>query len=192
MSFCFAKKYGMSQMYGSEGKMNPVTVLNCAKDGKVLGILTLEKNGYSAIKVGAFFDKQDKPKVLKEFRVKDSNSFSVGQAILIDEICEGDKLQVEGRTKGKGFEGVMKRHGFHGAKATHGTKHNHRAPGSIGAGYPEHVLKGKRMAGRGGFDNKTIKNVKVLKVDIENGLLYVKGCLQGPNKGLLKISKISK
>jgi large subunit ribosomal protein L3 len=190
MSFCFAKKYGMSQMYTENGKVCPVTVLNCAQDMKIIDIMTVDRNGYNAIKVGAYFDKVGRPKVQKEFRVDDSSSFSMGQELRLTEIKEGDIVVVEGVTKGKGFSGVMKRHGFHGsASATHGTKHSNRAPGSIGAGYPQHVLKGKKMAGRGGFKNATIHGIKVMKVEGDKGILYLKGCLPGPNKSLLKVSK---
>lgn len=202
MKFILGKKLGMSQLFDKDGKSVPVTVVE-AGPCYVTQIRTQEKDGYEAIQVGfgqakhvkkprqghvkkAMTDDQASMaglRWLKEFRIKDGG-FEAGQEIKADIFQEGDLVKVSGISKGKGFAGVVKRHGFRGAPASHGTKHNLRAPGSIGSTFPEHVLKGKKMAGRMGSDRVSVKNLKIAFVDIENNLIAVNGAVPG-NKGAL-------
>ena len=202
MKFILGKKLGMSQLFDKDGKSIPVTVVE-AGPCYVIQIRTPEKDGYEAIQVGFGQVKHAKKprqgqvkkamagdqasmaglRWLKEFRIKDGG-FEVGQEIKADIFQEGDLVKISGISKGKGFAGVVKRHGFRGAPASHGTKHNLRAPGSIGATFPEHVLKGKKMAGRMGSERVSVKNIKIAFVDVENNLIAVKGAVPG-NKGAL-------
>ena len=202
MKFILGKKLGMSQLFGKDGKSVPVTVVE-AGPCYVTQIRTQEKDGYEAVQVGFGQAKHTKKprqghvkkaitddqasvvglRWLKEFRIKDGG-FEPGQEIKADIFQEGDLVKVSGISKGKGFAGVVKRHGFRGAPASHGTKHNLRAPGSIGSTFPEHVLKGKKMAGRMGSDRVSVKNLKVAFIDAENNLIAVNGAVPG-NKGAL-------
>lgn len=142
-------------------------------------------------------DKQDsktksedfKFRYFKEFKDKDLEikDYKLGDKIDLSVFEVGDDVKISGISKGKGFQGVVKRHGFHGAPASHGTKHNLRAPGSIGSAYPQHVFKGKKMAGRMGTDRITIKGLKVVSIDKEKNLLAVSGALPGRRGTLLEI-----
>lgn len=187
MAFILARKEEMSQLFGDDGRVIPVTKVRVESDIKVMQIMTQDKHGYEGIQVAFGFDSNNRPQYTREFRINNTGDFAVGDSIAIDSFEEGQEVVVTGKSKGKGFSGVMKRHGFHGSKATHGTKHHKRAPGSIGAGYPQHVLKGRRMAGRGGNTQITLKNIEIVKIDAENGVLYLKGAVPGPRKSLLKI-----
>jgi large subunit ribosomal protein L3 len=111
----------------------------------------------------------------------------LGSSLDISQYEVGNTIIVKGISKGKGFAGVVKRHNFSGANATHGTKHTERSGGSIGSGYPEHVLKGRKMPGRDGFKSQTLKNIRIVDIDIENNQLLLKGSIPGPNNGLLQI-----
>jgi len=199
------KKIGMTRVYGDVGQSIPVTVIE-AGPCKVLQVKTPEVDGYSAIQVG-FSDKKaqrvNKPETghltksdsegfyfLREFRVEDAATYTVGQTISIDEIMKvGDKVDVQGTSKGKGFQGVIKRHGFAGGGAGHGSMF-HRAPGSIGcSAYPGRVVKGKKMPGRMGNDTVLRKNVVVVDIRPEENVVLLKGPLPGAKNGLLKIYK---
>ncbi len=210
MKFILAKKLNMSQIFDEKGKVIPVTILE-AGPIKIIQIKTKEKDGYAAIQMG-FGKKKNISKPLKdhfknagmipgdfkwirEFRFDkkpiESNTiegYKVGEAIKVDVFETGDKVKIIGKSRGKGFQGVVKRHGFHGKDATHGVKHAHRQPGSIGATTPQHVIKGKKMAGRTGGKNITVKTVKVVKVDPEKNLLYLKGAIPGKRGTLIEIS----
>jgi len=199
------KKIGMTRVYSEVGESTPVTVIE-AGPCKVLQVKTPEVDGYSAIQIG-FSDKKasriNKPETghfsksesegfyhLREFRVEDAAAYTVGQTISIDEIMKvGDKVDVQGISKGRGFQGVVKRYGFAGGGAGHGSMF-HRAPGSIGcSAYPGRVVKGKKMPGRMGNDTVLRKNVIVVDIRADENVVLLKGPLPGAKNGLLKIFK---
>jgi large subunit ribosomal protein L3 len=192
MKIILAKKLEMSQLFNEEGKVVPVTILE-AGPVKITQIKSQDKDKYQAIQVG-FGQKKDGFCWLKEF-VLDNNKkegkkeidFKVGDEIKVDIFKEGDKVIVSGESKGKGFQGVVKRHGFKGSSATHGTKDQLRTSGSIGHTGIQRVEKGKRMAGRMGQAQITLKKIKVIKVVPEKNLLYLKGAIPGRRNTLLKI-----
>ena len=192
-------------MFDKGNKIVPVTIIE-AGPCYVTQIKNKEKDKYEAVQIG-FGDakKNKKPKLvhlekvksknekvkinlrwLKEFRVAD-DKYELGQEIKADIFKIGDIVKISGISKGKGFAGVVKRHGFRGAPASHGTKHNLRAPGSIGSSFPEHVLKGKKMAGRMGGERVSVKNLEIADIDIENNLIAVKGAVPGKNGSLVEI-----
>lgn len=195
----------MTRVYSEVGQAIPVTVIE-AGPCKVLQVKTVAADGYSAIQVG-FSDKKasrlNKPEIghmqksssegfyfIREFRVEDDAAYEVGQQINLDEIMKvGDKVDVQGISKGRGFQGVIKRHGFAGGGAGHGSMF-HRAPGSIGcSAYPGRVIKGKKMPGRMGNDTVLRKNVIVVDIRSEENVVLLKGPLPGAKNGLLKIFK---
>jgi len=199
MKFILGKKLNMSQEFGLEGKVIPVTVIQ-AGPCLVTQVKTNVKDGYQAVQIG-FFEKKklNKPltghlknlpkfRYLKEFKVEEINDIEVGKEIRVNIFTSGDPVKVTGVSKGKGFQGVVKRHGFHGSPASHGHKDQLRMPGSIGTTDPARVFKGKRMAGRMGTDQVTISNLEIVKVDIDNNLLYIKGAVPGGRNGLVLIS----
>ncbi|MEX0597623.1 MAG: 50S ribosomal protein L3 [Candidatus Paceibacterota bacterium] len=190
MKFSFAKKIGMTQVFEG-GKVVPVTKVQLYSDVKVQSLIESPKNGYNAFQFGAKYVKKVKdsllPKLLREVRVAELTNLEVGTVLDISQYEVGDTLIVKGVSKGKGFAGVVKRHNFAGSNATHGTKHTERSGGSIGSGYPEHVLKGRKMPGRDGFKAQTLKNIRVVDIDVENNQLLLKGSIPGPNNGLLQI-----
>ncbi|MGE4554646.1 MAG: 50S ribosomal protein L3 [Candidatus Paceibacterota bacterium] len=210
MKFILGKKVKMSQIFEEEGKVIPVTIIE-AGPVIVTKILTKEKNGYEAIQVGFEEKKKNikKPllgqfkklkekignkvfRFLKEFRLdkgkkEEGVSYELGQEIKVDIFSPGDKVTVSGISRGKGFQGVVKRHHFKGSPKSHGTKDRWRAPGSIGATTPQRVVKGRKMAGRTGGERITIKNLEVVKVDPEKNLLYLKGAVPGKKGTLLEI-----
>lgn len=194
------KKLGMTQVWDANNKLVPVTVIE-AGSNVVTQIKTAETDGYVAIQVafGAIKPtKVDKPtaghfakagvnprRYIAEIRTADAADYSVGQEIGVEVFEVGSKLDVVGTSKGKGFAGHMKRHGFAGVAASHGAHRNHRKPGSIGmSSTPGRVFKGKKMAGRMGSDRVTTMNLTLHSVDAEKGLLLVKGAVPGP-KGQL-------
>jgi large subunit ribosomal protein L3 len=194
------KKLGMTQGWDANNKLVPITVVE-AGENVITQIKNLEADGYKAIQVayGAIDPrKTDKPtaghfakagvtprRFVAEIRTDDSDTYSVGQALGVDLFEVGTKVDVVGTSKGKGFAGVMKRHGFAGIHASHGAHKNHRKPGSIGAGTtPGKVVKGKKMPGRMGTDRVTTLNLTLHGVDLERGLLLIKGAVPGP-KGQL-------
>jgi large subunit ribosomal protein L3 len=200
-----AKKVGMTRVYSEIGQVIPVTVIQ-AGPCKVLQVKTEATDGYSAIQVG-FGDKKasrvnkalgghfkksesDGFYFVREFRVEDDSAYEVGQEITLDTVIKvGDKVDVQGVSKGKGFQGVIKRYGFAGGGAGHGSMF-HRAPGSIGcSATPARVVKGKKMPGRMGNDNVLRKNVVVVDVRSEENVVLLKGPLPGAKNGLLKIFK---
>ncbi len=205
MKFILAKKVEMAQVFDDKGKVHPVTWLE-AGPIFVTQVKTKEKDGYTAVQVG-FGSKKEKNiakpqkklgnfKYLKEFRLgvglpadsvsevsaKGAALAKEGDKIEVSSFAEGDTIEVSGTSKGKGFQGVIKRHGFHGGPRTHGQKHSERAPGSIGAVWPQRVLKGKRMGGRMGEDRITVKNLKVIKIIADKNMMAVEGAIPG-NRG---------
>jgi large subunit ribosomal protein L3 len=182
MKFILAKKLGMTQVFDEEGKVHPVTLL-LAPTNVVSAIRSMEKDGYEAVQVALGSTR-------REFRTKTAG-FKVGDQISVEIFEKGDKVDVTGLSKGKGFQGVVKRHGFGGAPKSHGTKHAHREPGSIGPTHPQHVIKGRRMAGHMGMRRVTVKNLKVIEVDREKNLLLVEGAVPG-SRGTLLVVKSRK
>ncbi len=193
------KKIGMTQIFDEKGRVVPVTVVE-AGPCVVTQKKTVENDGYEAIQVG-FEDQKpqrvSKPlmghfnkgnvapkKTLKEFRLSDCSAYNVGDLIKADVFANGDKIDVTGTSKGKGYAGVIKRWSFHRLKETHGTGPVARHGGSNGAiSDPSRVWKGKKMAGHLGAEKVTVQNLVVVKVDAENNLIAVKGAIPGPNGG---------
>ncbi len=199
------KKIGMTSVFSAEGKNVPCTVVEVGPC-VVTQIKTVEKDGYSALQLG-FEDKKEKhttkaelghfkksgvtPKRhLAEFKDFDQE-YKLGDQITVDLFSESDFVDVIGTSKGKGFQGVVKRHGFGGVQqSTHGQHNRLRAPGSIGAcSYPAKVFKGMRMAGRLGGDSVTVQNLQILKVIPENNLLVIKGSLPGTKGAIVIVNK---
>ncbi len=192
----------MSQIFDEKGNVIPVTLIE-AGPCIVTQIKTKEKDGYSAVQIGFGEAKKvskalaghlkglGKLLFLREFRNEkpeiDGRELKRGDKIEVSIFKEGDLVRVSGLSKGKGFAGVVKRWHFAGRPATHGTKHELRAPGSIGTSFPERVPKGRKMAGRKGYVRVTIRNLKVVKVDPENHILAIKGAIPGPKGGLVEI-----
>ncbi len=193
----------MTRVYNELGRSIPVTVIE-AGPCTVLQKKTVAKEGYNAIQVGFLEKKQsrlNKPEAghfkrsggsgyyhVREFRVEDPDAYELGQQITVGDVLTiGDKVDVSGRSKGRGFQGVMKRHGFGGGKASHGSGF-HRAPGSIGcSAYPGRVVKGKRMPGHMGMDLKTLKNLTIVDIREEDNILLVQGAVPGAKNGLISI-----
>jgi large subunit ribosomal protein L3 len=194
MKFILGKKIGMTQIFDKEGNQIPVTLVE-AGPCKVLQIKTKENDGYSAIQLGFLPKKKNIKKTekgkefryIREARVENVENYKVGQEIDVSIFKEGERVKVSGVSKGKGFAGVVKRWGFAGRPKTHGTKHELRAPGSIGSATPPRVVKGRKMAGRTGGERVTIRNLEIVKVDKENNLLAIKGALPGAKGGLIEI-----
>ncbi|GAA1084236.1 50S ribosomal protein L3 [Nocardiopsis composta] len=197
------EKLGMTQVFDESGKIVPVTVLK-AGPCVVTRVRTPETDGYTAVQLG--YGQINPRKVNKplgdylrkhdltprrhyvEVRTSDATEYTLGQEITADAFEAGQLVDVTGKTKGKGFAGVMKRHGFAGLKASHGAHKVHRKPGAIGGcATPGRVFKGMRMAGRMGNARKTVQNLKVHGIDAEKGLILVKGAVPGPNGGLVLV-----
>lgn len=201
MKFILGKKLEMSQIFKEDGTVIPVTAV-VATDNVIAQIKTKEHDGYVAIQVGFGHGKHnnkakaghlkglDASQTLKEFRLKDTEKVEVkrGDKISVETFQSGDDVEVIGFSKGKGFQGVVKRHGFHGQKASHGHKDQERMPGSIGAGGVQRVFKGVRMAGRMGGDQITVKGLEIVSIDPEKNILYIKGALPGARNGLVIVS----
>jgi len=197
------KKLGMTQIYDEAGLCIPVTVV-AVEDAVVTQVKTKETDGYEAIQVGVVAAKEkhlSKAQIghfkknnlenfrhLQEFRVEDASKYSVGQKIALEEVLNNvEKVDVTGRSIGKGFQGTVKRHNFSRGPMGHGSK-NHRAPGSIGAGTtPSRVVKGKRMAGNMGNEKVTITKLTVAKIIAEKHLLLIKGAIPGPEGKLVTV-----
>lgn len=182
MKFILGKKLGMTTIYDDEGAHN-VTLVECG--AKVFFLRTKEKDDYSAVVLET--QKTKRKTFLKEFRTKDSKELGKGKLIDISVFELGEIVNVSGTAKAKGFQGVVKRHGFKGSPATHGHKHDLRAPGSIGAGFPEHVIKGKRMAGRMGGKRATSQNIKIVYMDKDKNLLGLEGAVPGNPGNIVEI-----
>lgn len=206
MSGLLGRKLGMSSVYGADGNIIPVTVIQ-AGPCRIVSIRSDEKDGYQALQLG-FGVKKDKnikkpvmgqftkknlspSAFLREFRFPVVEDYKVGDELKADFFSEGEKIKVRAKSKGKGFQGVMKRHGFGGVGGTsHGQSDRLRAPGSIGASsYPSRVFKGQRMAGRKGFENVTVSNLKVVKVIPEENLILVKGAVPGSINSIVELIK---
>jgi large subunit ribosomal protein L3 len=202
------EKLGMTQVWDADNRVVPVTVVK-AGPCVVTQVRSIEKDGYAAVQI-AFGDikaKQvnkpekghlDKAGVglyrhLVELRTSDAAEYATGQEITAEVFESGQKIDVVGTSKGKGFAGVMKRHNFKGLGAGHGVQRKHRSPGSIGAcATPGRVFKGVRMAGRMGHERVTVQNLTVHAIDAEKGLLLIKGAVPGPNGGLVLVKTAAK
>ncbi len=206
MSGLIGQKIGMTSVYNEHGDLVPVSVIK-AGPCKIVSIRTKEKDGYFALQLG-FGEKKEKRvskpvlgqlkknnltpvKVLKEFKFPSEQEFKVGDEIDVKIFSEGEKIKVRGRSKGKGFQGVMRRHGFGGVGGTtHGQSDRLRAPGSIGASsYPSRVFKGQRMAGRLGYENVTISKLKIFKIIPEQNLILIKGAVPGAINSIVELLK---
>ncbi len=206
MSGIIGKKIGMTSLFNEEGKNIPCTVIE-AGPCTVLQVRTEDVDGYKAVQLG-FDDKKEKntPKAMQghfkkagatpkyklvEFSGDFIDELSLGQDVTVSIFSEGEYVDITGTSKGKGFQGVVKRHGFAGVgQSTHGQHNRLRAPGSIGAGSdPSRVFKGMRMAGRMGGEKVTVQNLQVLKIDAEKNLLIVKGAVPGPKNSYLTIRR---
>ncbi len=198
------KKIGMTSVFASDGTLVPVTVVKfgpCV----VTQVKAEQTDGYTALQLG--FDERalakcNKPeaghfsksgetgfKVVREFRVENTDEFEVGQTLGADTFAIGDKVNVSGTSKGRGFAGTIKRHGFSRGPETHGCR-NHRKPGSIGcSAWPARVVKGRRMPGHMGVDRKTVKNLEIIDIRPEENLVMIKGPVPGWKTGLLEIRK---
>ena len=195
------EKLGMTQVWDDNNKVVPITVVK-AGPCVVTQVRTADKDGYSAVQIafGAIdprkVNKPDTGQFVKagvtprrhlvEIRTDDATEYTLGQELGPDTFEAGQRIDIVGTTKGKGFAGVMKRHGFHGLRATHGGTRKHRSPGSIGGcATPGRVFKGMKMAGRMGGVRQTTLNLVVYGVDVEKGLLLIKGAIPGPKGGLV-------
>jgi large subunit ribosomal protein L3 len=198
MKFILGKKIAMSQQFKADGQVVPVTIVKAGSC--FISQVKSDKDGYQAVQVGFESKKKlNKPlkghlknltqaRYLREFRVEgDQADYKIGQQITAGVFAPGDKADVTATSKGKGFQGVVKRHHFAGAPKTHGDKDQLRHGGSIGAQRPQRVIKNKRMAGRMGNDQVTVKNLEIIAVDDKNELLYIKGAVPGCRNALVKI-----
>jgi len=197
------RKLGMTQVFDEAGEVHPVTVIECGPN-VVTQVKTQETDGYEAVQLGFGLDKRlNKPeqghrkasgfqsRVLRE--VKADGELEVGQVIKVDTFAAGEFVDVTGTSKGRGFQGGVKRHGFNGGPRTHGQSDRLRAPGSIGAtSTPGRVFKGLRMAGHMGADKVTVQNLRVIRVDAERNILLVEGSVPGPNNGLVMVRRAVK
>ena len=199
-----ATKVGMTQIFGEDGVLTPVTVLQ-AGPCVVTQVKTIENDGYSAVQVG-FGDIRDvlvnKPKAghfkkagvankrfLREFKFENAADYTLGQEIKVDIFAKGDKVDAVGTSKGKGFQGAIKRHGLSRGPMGHGSKY-HRHAGSNGpATTPGRVFKGKHMPGHMGHVRVTVQNLEVVRIDTENNIILIKGAVPGPKKGLIMLKE---
>ena len=198
------KKIGMTQIFDEAGKVVPVTVIE-AGPCVVTQLKTAENDGYEAVQLGfgdvspkhtnkpmtGHFKKNDLPfkRTLKEFRLDDISNVNVGDVLKADVFAAGDVIDVSGVSKGKGFQGAIKRHNQHRLKETHGTGPVVRQAGSMGAcSSPSRIFKGKGMAGHMGSENVTVQNLVIVKIDAENNLIAIKGAIPGPKGGVVCIT----
>ena len=200
-----AKKVGMSQIFDDDGSVVPVTILQ-AGPCSVAQVKTVDNDGYDAVQI-AYGDKKEKnsnkplnghlkkaglsPKrFLVEFDIVPGYEYKLGQVFNASIFKHGDFVKVTGTSKGRGFSGVMKRHGFGGGPKTDGQREHPRSAGSIGqASDPSRVFKGMKMAGQYGNKNKTVENLKVVKIDSDNNYIFVKGAVPGSNNGIVIVNK---
>ena len=193
----------MTQVFDDNGYAVPVTVINI-EDSVVTQIKNIEKDGYVAVQIATgkkkkinkalkghlkdTFKEDNAPRYIREFRVDNESEYKIGDNITIDLFEEGDKVIVSAVSKGKGFQGGVKRHGFSGGRGSHGNKHAEREVGSIGAMGPARVFKGIRGTGRMGSDRVTVKNLTVVKIDKENKRIMIKGAIPGKPGTVVEIS----
>ncbi len=198
MKALITRKVGMTSTIAEDGTTNAVTLLS-ASPCVITQIKTAEVDGYTAVQLGTEEDKKMgkaqaghfknakvQPKVVREFRVDEiTEDLKVGEVLSPEVFSVGDIVDVTGTSKGKGWAGTIKRHNFHRQRKTHGGKGNTRKPGSIGSMYPQHIFKGKRMAGQMGHEQVTVKNLKVAFIDTELNVIGVVGAVPGPRKSVV-------
>jgi large subunit ribosomal protein L3 len=209
MKGLIGKKLGMTQIYDETGKVSPVTVLEVGPC-TVIDQMTSEKNGYSAVQLG-FGEKKAKnvskavkghceksgrsekpPVTIKEFRLEEDSNLEIGSELRADVFVENDFVDVVGTIKGRGFQGVVKRYNFGGGRYSHGGGWK-RKPGSIGqCEFPGRVDKGKKMPGHMGNVRRTIQNLKIVRVDAKDNLIFIKGAVPGPNGGIIVVRSAKK
>jgi large subunit ribosomal protein L3 len=199
------KKIGMSQIFDQNGRVIPVTLVK-AGPCTVVQKKTIETDGYTSIQIGfeeVAEKKVKKPQIghfkkhnskyfryLKEFRLADEAAFAQGDTLDLQIFALNEKIKVIGTSKGKGFQGGMKRHGFHGFEQSHGVHESFRGPGSVGqCAQPSRIFKGQKMAGHMGAERVTVKNIKIVKIDLEQNLIMVKGAVPGHNNSIVYLSK---
>ena len=205
MAGLIGKKVGMTRIFNEEGVQVPVTVIE-AGPCPVVSVRSQEQDGYQPIQVGFGAKKAKRtpggemghaakagleaaPRLMREFRTENGEEYEVGQELTVALFEAGDRVKVTGRTKGRGFQGVVKRHGFAGRPASHGHPMS-RTPGSLGPGTdPSRVIKGKKLPGRMGGDRSTIRNMQIVRVDGDRNLLFVKGGIPGARNSYVLISK---
>ena len=186
MKFILGRKLGMTRVFDDEGRNLAVTRV-AALPSVVSGLKTKEKDGYRAVQVKALkFKGSEKVVKISEFKEDAPGRYKVGEAVSLKQFKKDELVTVEGKSKGKGFAGTIKRHDFKRGPTTHGSN-NTRQPGSIGGGYPQRVVLGRRMAGHMGTLNVTVKNLKIIDVDPEEGLLLIAGAIPGPVKSIVKV-----
>ncbi|MFT6361529.1 MAG: large subunit ribosomal protein L3 [Candidatus Paceibacteria bacterium] len=202
MKFIIGTKEQMTQFFTEEGIVIPATIISVPQ-ATVTQVRTIEKDGYEGVQIGSGERKEkniNKAQIghfagkgnfrsVKEFRLKngDTSDLKLGDTLDASIFEVGEIVAVSGTSKGKGFQGVVKRHGFSGAPTSHGHRHDTRKPGSIGATGPQRVFKGTRMAGRMGSDRITVKNLEVVAIDAKNGQLLVKGALPGRRGTVIEV-----
>ena len=196
MKALLGTKIGMTQVIGEDGVTTPVTIIQ-AGPCTVTQVKSVETDGYNAVQVGFGMGKnlskavaghvktaKTTPKYVREFRIDNIDEIKVGDVIDVTSFELGDIVDATGISKGKGFAGTVKRHNFNTSKKTHGGNGDVRRVGSIGSMYPQKVFKGKRMPGRMGHDQVTVKNLRIAYISLEDNLIGVKGAVPGPKKGL--------
>ena len=205
MKAMITRKVGMTSTIADDGVVTAVTLLS-ASPCVITQVKTVATDGYTAIQLGtehgknlnkaqtghfkaAQISEADMPKVIREFIIDElidgPTQYKVGEKISADSFVVGDEVHVTGTTKGKGWAGTIRRHNFHRQRKTHGGKGNTRKPGSIGSMYPQHIFKGKKMAGHLGHDQVTVRNLRIAFVDTDNNLIGVTGAVPGPRKGIV-------
>jgi large subunit ribosomal protein L3 len=207
MKALIGKKVGMTHIFDDRGNVVPVTALEVGPC-TVVQVKNTKTDGYEAVQLGFGLDKNinkpkaghvkdsgSVPKVLREFDLntevelvegEEVKSYKIGDKLTCEVFAVGDMVAVTGTSKGKGFAGTVKRHNFATGPKTHGS-HNYRAPGSIGAGFPQHVMKGMKMAGHMGAEQVTVKNLKIVKIDPVNNIIAVRGAVPGPKKSVVLV-----
>src|SRR5918996_4589805 len=204
ISGLLGKKLGMTQIFMSDGSLSPCTVIEVGPCS-VIQVKTRERDGYDAVQVGflpkprgtnrplrGHFAKHSTPPLrhLREFKAIGETALVGGETLTVEIFREGERVDIAGTTKGRGFTGVVKRYGFAGNPGGHGTHETFRGPGSVGsAAHPSHTPKGKRLAGHYGVDRKTVRNLRVVRVDKDRNLLLVRGAVPGSRGGLVEVRK---
>ncbi len=200
MKYILGTKEQMTQIFNEDGMVIPATIIS-VPNATITQVKTSEKDGYTAVQIASgerkekninkaqlgHFAELGNFRHVCEFRMKDVQGLEKGATITVDTFEVGDTVTVSGVSKGKGFQGVVKRHNFQGAPTSHGHRHDTRRPGSIGAGGPQRVFKGTRMAGRMGSDRVSVKNLTVVAVDTASQKLLVKGAVPGKRGTMLEI-----
>ncbi|MGH7505670.1 MAG: 50S ribosomal protein L3 [Longimicrobiales bacterium] len=206
MAGIIGRKLSMTQVFGDAGSIVPVTVIE-AGPCPVVQVKTSEADGYAAVQL-AFGEQKDRkatraelghakkaglehaPRMLREFRTAAPAEYEVGQTITVEQFAPGDRIKVTGMSKGRGFQGVVKRHGFRGRPASHGHP-KARNPGTLGPGTnPSRVIKGKKMPGQMGATQNTVRNLRIERIDAERNLIYVRGAVPGARNGVVTIRKM--